>query len=271
MVDLVEARRDVAFQHPLIGAGAEVVDLGDRVLARRPGRNPYEQGWKSTSRIGSSTSFRAAACTTRSPTVGMPSRRRLPPGLGSSAPAPAGAQTSGPSGRPEARRGRRPRPARAGRSRPSGHPPQPSGRPPGLPVPWLRTRCRPSPCGRLSRPPTTTAAPPPPQTLSRRRPCPPPTWPAGGQGNLGRVPTFTADRLTRAVPSFPPAALPRVRRRPSPWASTNSGSPCWWSRPPANRAVACCCPAHIHQVGAGVVGLRGFHHWFTARCTFSSC
>jgi hypothetical protein len=49
--------------------------------ARRPGRNPYEQGWKSASRIGSSTSFRAA-CTTRSRTVGMPSRRLLPPGLG---------------------------------------------------------------------------------------------------------------------------------------------------------------------------------------------
>jgi hypothetical protein len=49
--------------------------------ARRPGRNPYEQGWKSASKIGSSTSL-SAACTTRSVTVGMPSRRLLPPGLG---------------------------------------------------------------------------------------------------------------------------------------------------------------------------------------------
>ena len=32
VVDLVEACRDVPFQHPLIGAGTEEVDLGDRVL-----------------------------------------------------------------------------------------------------------------------------------------------------------------------------------------------------------------------------------------------
>jgi hypothetical protein len=32
MVDRVEARLDVTFQHPLIGVGAEQVDLGDGVL-----------------------------------------------------------------------------------------------------------------------------------------------------------------------------------------------------------------------------------------------
>jgi hypothetical protein len=32
MVDLVEACRDVPFEDPLIGAGGEVVDLGNRVL-----------------------------------------------------------------------------------------------------------------------------------------------------------------------------------------------------------------------------------------------
>jgi len=37
--------------------------------ARRPGRNPYEHGWKSASQMGSSTSLRAA-WTTRSATVG---------------------------------------------------------------------------------------------------------------------------------------------------------------------------------------------------------
>jgi hypothetical protein len=30
--DLVEARRDVTLQHPLVGVGCEEVDLGDRVL-----------------------------------------------------------------------------------------------------------------------------------------------------------------------------------------------------------------------------------------------
>ena len=43
---------------------------------------PYEHGSKSASKIGSSTSFKDA-CTTRSATVGIPSRRRLrDPGLG---------------------------------------------------------------------------------------------------------------------------------------------------------------------------------------------
>ena len=32
MRNLVEARRDVTFEHPLIGAGGQVVDLGDGVL-----------------------------------------------------------------------------------------------------------------------------------------------------------------------------------------------------------------------------------------------
>src|SRR6266508_4905771 len=86
-------------------------------------------------------------------------------------------------------------------------------RPPSLPATVLRTCCRPSPCGRLSRPPSTTAAPPPPKTHSRRRACPPPAWLAGGKGSPRRVPTFPTSRLTGAVPSFSPAASPRLRRR----------------------------------------------------------
>lgn len=49
--------------------------------ARRFGRNPYEHGSKSTSKTGSSTSFKAA-WTTRSATVGMPRLRSFPLGLG---------------------------------------------------------------------------------------------------------------------------------------------------------------------------------------------
>jgi hypothetical protein len=63
-------------------------------------------------------------------------------------------------------------------------------RPPGLPVLALRARCRPWPCGRLSRPRTTTAAPPHPGANSRQRTCPPPAWPAGGEGSTWAVPTF---------------------------------------------------------------------------------
>jgi len=49
--------------------------------APRLGRNPYEEGWKPASKMGSSTSL-SAACTTRSRTVAMPSRRSLPLALG---------------------------------------------------------------------------------------------------------------------------------------------------------------------------------------------
>ena len=49
--------------------------------ARRFGRNPYEHGWKSASKMGSSTSFRLA-WTTRSAIVGIPSFRSFPFALG---------------------------------------------------------------------------------------------------------------------------------------------------------------------------------------------
>ena len=45
--------------------------------ARRPGRNPYEHGWKPASKMGSRTSL-SDAWTTRSARVGIPSLRILP-------------------------------------------------------------------------------------------------------------------------------------------------------------------------------------------------
>jgi hypothetical protein len=98
------------------------------------------------------------------------------------------------------------------------------GRPPGIPVPLLRTRCRPSPCTRLSRARTTTAAPPHPGAVSQRRACPPPATITGGEGGPGMVPTFTTDQSTGEAPSFSPAASPRVRRRLSPWPPSRSCS-----------------------------------------------
>jgi hypothetical protein len=52
-------------------------------VADRLGRNPYETGKKSASKIGSSTSF-TAAWATRSRTVGIPNGRLPPPGFGMS-------------------------------------------------------------------------------------------------------------------------------------------------------------------------------------------
>jgi hypothetical protein len=98
-------------------------------------------------------------------------------------------------------------------------------RPPDLPVTLPRTRCPPSPCDRLSRPPTTTRAPPHPAAISRPRACPLPAWRAGETDGCEMLPTFTADRSMGEAPSFSPAASPRVRRRPSPWPPRRPGSP----------------------------------------------
>src|SRR5665811_1235478 len=90
-------------------------------------------------------------------------------------------------------------------------------RSPAIPVPTLRTRCRPSPCDRLSRPRTTTTAPPRPGPISRRRTCPHPTWMVGSRDQPETLPTFTTYRSTESVPNFAPAASPRVRRSSSSW------------------------------------------------------
>jgi hypothetical protein len=111
-------------------------------------------------------------------------------------------------------------------------------RPSDFPIPELRTRCPPSPCGQLSWPPTTTRTPPHPRAIGRRRACPSPISLIGGKGNPEVVPTFTVDRSTDEAPSFSPAASPRVRRRPSPWppcrpySSTRESS-----GPPLGRAL----------------------------------
>jgi hypothetical protein len=278
--DLVEARRDVALKHPLVGVGCEEVDLGDRVLYPAFGAKAVAARLKSASKIGSSSSL-SAACTTRSATVAIPSRRTFPPRLGirrsrtgrganlrvfsssrrplSSAwtPRPAsieravspstpadraplfartGArQPAGPPGHGQGRKGHRTDAwdrrspigaAWSGSLVPAPRPPQGSAtarrfhrRPPGLPVAALPTRCRPSPCDRLSRSRTTTAAPSPPSTIGRRRACPPPTWPAGGEGDPGRVPAFTMHRLAGAMPQLFPCSLATATPQTFPVAS----------------------------------------------------
>src|SRR5215216_2296528 len=142
-------------------------------------------------------------------------------------------------------------------------------RPPSLPVTLLRACCRPSPCGRLSRPPSTTAAPPPPKAHSRRRACPPPARLAGGKCDLGRVPTFPTSRLTGAVPSFPPAASPRVRRSPSSWPPGRTNSPASESHCPAlRRACAAARPISTRLEPAHL--LRSLTRWFLSYA-FSPC
>jgi hypothetical protein len=127
----------------------------------------------------------------------------------------------------------------------------------------LQVRCLPSPCGRLSRPRTTTTARPHPRPNSRQRAC------SHRAGSRRMVPTFIADRSTGAAPSFPPAASPRVRRRPSSWPPRQPRNTGHGVAHPTGAGVHCS-SAHIRQVGAdaaleGVQSLVRFRYTFPSR------
>ena len=61
MPDLVETGLDIGLQHPVIvpGSGCQWWISAIASWVRRFGRNPYEHGKKSASKIGSSTTFNA--------------------------------------------------------------------------------------------------------------------------------------------------------------------------------------------------------------------
>ena len=125
-------------------------------------------------------------------------------------------------------------------------------RAPGLPALRLRTRCRPSPCGRLSRPRTTTAAPPRPGATSGRRTCPPPTWPARGAGGVRAVPTFAARSIDGRGVRLCPCGL----ATPTPQTFGAASRPATLTGPGVTRHPGGLPgvhrdPAHIRQVGAG--------------------
>ena len=79
-------------------------------------------------------------------------------------------------------------------------------------VPPCSSRCRPSPCGRLSRPRSTTAAPPHPRPSAGDAPIPAEPW-RDDTERTRMVPTFTVVRSTGEAPGFAPAASPWLRRR----------------------------------------------------------
>ena len=65
------------------------------------------------------------------------------------------------------------------------------------------------------------------------------------------VPTFTMHRLTGSAPSFSPAASPRATPQAFLVASWPAMTTDVGVVVPVHGADAHCCPAHIHQVGAG--------------------
>ena len=255
-------------------------------------------------------------------------------GFGISAPAPATAQTSGPSGRLGARRGTPPRPH--GRDvggrlaiypaerapccldrrtnqqkrritdevvevaeptcllvgchrcslvwipstapRPVRRGPRCVGihqRPPGMPAPRLRTRCRlrmpatAGACGRLSRPRTTTAAPSIPRPTADGGPAA--TGLDSRRGGRSQDGSHVHHQPVDGVgASYSPAASPRVRRRPSPWPPGRQPQPA--SESPSHAAGrACAAAAPIHQISSRFPSCGGSTTGSCNTYTFPSC
>jgi hypothetical protein len=75
---------------------------------------------------------------------------------------------------------------------------------------------------------------------------------AGAQGGRPRmVPTFTTNRSTREMPSYTPAASPRVRRRHSPWPPHRLVHSGYGVAHPKSAAGVHGIPTQIHQVRVG--------------------
>jgi hypothetical protein len=134
-----------------------------------------------------------------------------------------------------------------------------------MPVPRLRARCLPSPCGWLSQPRTTTEAPSHPGDLRRRRSCPSPTWLAGGKGALRAVPTFTLYPVDGMGAQLFPCGLAMGTPQSFPMASPPARASRLRSRP-----KACAAPRPVSTRLEPVTRFRGFHHWFTSCCTSPS-
>jgi hypothetical protein len=117
--------------------------------------------------------------------------------------------------------------------------------------PLLESCCRPSPCGRLSRPRTTTAAPPRPDPIGRRWTQPGhPRWWRGPWREPGRFPCSLIVAGRRRSPAIPP------RHRHGYAADLHRGLPDqqkWPARklptPKSGRHAPL--PAQIRQVRAG--------------------
>jgi hypothetical protein len=130
--------------------------------------------------------------------------------------------------------------------------------------PCCCSRCRPSPCGRLSRPRSTTTAPPRPDAHSGRCACPPHDRMPCGEGDVRSLPTFTDVRSTGSVPSFTPTASPEPQI--AVLVRTSGRPPDTGDRRGAAIAYSCSSTAArpIHQGWRAADSSRGFVHWLSS-------
>jgi hypothetical protein len=137
-------------------------------------------------------------------------------------------------------------------------------RPPCRPRRCL-SRCRPSPCGRLSRPRSTTAAPPRPDAISGRCACPPTGWLPAGEGDVEPLPTFTDFRCDGVGVQLSPRRHRSDRTSqswPEPPGAHGKGTP--EEEEPSVTTPSSTAARPIHQVRQAVDDSRGFN-----RCSVS--
>ena len=135
-------------------------------------------------------------------------------------------------------------------------------RPPGLPVPPLRTRCRPFAMWPAFPTSDYYGGSAPSRAISRRRACPPPAWLAGGEGDPGTVPTFTIAPVDGVGAQLFPCSLATGTPQTFPVASRPATSHRPRSRPPSTSGGRALLPGPDPPGWSRCHRLRGFHRWF---------
>ena len=143
-------------------------------------------------------------------------------------------------------------------------------RPPGIPTPWLRTCCLPSPCGRLSRPPwwgvnptTSTEAPSRLRVISRRWTCPLAAWMANQEGDPRRFPRSLMRPVVEVGAQLCPGSLAMATPQTFTMASGPAISPGIRSRPPRSARWARAADRPMSARFEAGTPLTGLCHWFT--------
>lgn len=128
----------------------------------------------------------------------------------------------------------------------------------------LLSRCRPSPCDRLSRPPSTTATPPRSGVISGRRACPPPGRLPDGKGDARSLPTFTEDLCDGVGAQLYPGSIATDRISQS-WSGPpeTHGIKAAAEERPSDIALSSTAKRPIHQVRQAADDSRDVNHWFS--------
>ncbi len=133
----------------------------------------------------------------------------------------------------------------------------------------LLSRCRPSPCDRLSRPPSTTATPPRSGVISGHCACPPSGRLPDEKGDARSLPTFTEDLCAGFGAQLYPGSIATDRTSQS-WSGPpeTHGIKAAGEERPSDRALSSTAKRPIHQVRQAADDSRDVNHWLQSGWLF---